>query len=412
MKRSLLLFLAPIFFLISQCDFNGKTETIIDYPAPIEISEKTRSIISNGNDFGIQLFVENAKMEQKNAMLSPMSAHIMLTMLLNGTNGETKSEMQEVLGFDSDFTLQEINSSYVDLVSQLIEADPKVTLAIANAVFYRNGLDVNSTFIETISKTFDSKIDALDFSHPSAVKTINDWAAENTNNKIPKVLDSINPEHVMFLMNALYFKGNWSEQFDSNNTSDGIFHLTDGSEIEVPTMRGKINIHVSQFDEFLAFEMPYGRKNFSMVVLLPKNDLANLYEVLTPDVWKIVTNQLDDQTEWQSVPVEFPKFNFEYEKQLNEILQNMGMLKAFSPLEADLTGISESADLYLGFVKQNTFVEVNEEGTEAAAVTVGGIEATSAPTNSVVVNKPFVFAIRERTTNSLLFIGTVVNPKD
>jgi serpin B len=217
----------------------------------------------------------------------------------------------------------------------------------------------------------------------------------------------------MFLMNALYFKGSWTQQFDENGTIEGPFYLDDGTEISTPMMHGDIPVKSTAGDGYFAFEMFYGRQNFSMVVIVPETNLEDFLQNMESETWETVTSELDSQIDPWEVPVVFPRFTFEYEKKLNEMLQSLGMTDAFNGALANLSGISD-ASLVVSFVKQNTFVEVNEDGTEAAAVTTIGIELTSAgddPPIPIVVNKPFIFAIREQTTNSLLFIGKVVNPQ-
>jgi serpin B len=214
----------------------------------------------------------------------------------------------------------------------------------------------------------------------------------------------------MFLMNALYFKGDWTKQFDKSKTTNKPFHLNNGNTIQVSTMHhDKLSAMYYEGQDFTALELPYGRRNFSMIIMLPANGLSSFYDNFTPGVWKEMTTALGNIDEWSDFVVSLPKFSFEYETLLNDQLKALGMLDAFDPNLADLSGISD-ANIYVDFVKQNAFVDVNEEGTEAAAVTTIGIVETSMPP-MFVVDKPFAFAIRERTTNTLLFIGSVVDPR-
>jgi len=212
-------------------------------------------------------------------------------------------------------------------------------------------------------------------------------------------------------MNALYFKGDWSYQFDKDLTSDRPFYTDGSNSVNVSTMKGDIGSKVANGDGYRAIEMPYGQTNFTMVVIVPAGSLPDFTASLDAAKWNTITSAFDGQEEYGELTVYMPKFKFSYEKYLNDQLQSMGMLDAFDPYLADLSGISD-ASIFVSFVKQNTFVEVDEKGTEAAAVTTIGIELTSMPPQKqvFVIDKPFVFAIRERTTNSLLFIGQVVNP--
>lgn len=387
-------------------------EKDISKPAPIEpvtiqLTEKAAEIINYSNGFGINLFAAVSEVDSdQNLMLSPLSASVALSMLLNGCDGDTYIQIRDMLGFEN-LTLAEINSAYQSLGKQLLAVDPEVKLGLANAVWYRLGFNVYPSYLDTMHNAFDAHVEGLDFSQPSALETMNGWASDNTNGKIEKVLDEISPDAVMFLMNALYYKGTWTWQFDPAQTHQAAFILEDGAEILVPMMYGDIPAITYYSDNFAALELFYGRTNFSMIFVLPGSPLSEFIADLDLAVWNDITNGLDNQTEPQNMDIYIPKFSFEYEKMLNDQLQNLGMTDAFVPGEADLSGISGD-EIFVSFVKQNTFVEVNEEGTEAAAVTTIGIDLTSA--NQFVLNKSFIFAIRERTTNTVLFIGKLMNP--
>lgn len=260
-----------------------------------------------------------------------------------------------------------------------------------------------------MDSSFESEIAALDFSQPSALETINGWASDKTNGKIPKVLDAIDPSAVMFLMNALYFKGTWTYQFDPGQTASVPFYLKNGSVVNVDMMRSLFTgIKIVYDTSAIVIELPYGRQNFSMVIILPDNSLQEYLPGFDNTDWSNFTAGLDAITEPGEAEIILPKFKFDYEKYLNDQLKSLGMLDAFDCYLADLSGISD-ADICVDFVKQNTYVDVNEEGTEAAAVTTIGIKEVSMPPE-FKVDKPFIFAIRERMTNTLLFIGKVEDP--
>ena len=400
-----LLFFVSIFFGCEKTNPDPSEQE----PTTIELMPKAGEVIGYTNDFGIRLFAAVAQDEpSKNIMISPLSVGAALTMLLNGCDGNTYSQIKEMLGY-GDLTPEEINVAYQSLTEQLLAADTKVQLALANAVWYRNGFVVKPSFVETMQTDFDARTEGLDFGSPSALETINGWAADNTNGRIEQVLDQISPEAVMFLMNALYFKGDWTWQFDPELTSYGPFYLQDGTTVTVPMMQGKINAKTYMGEGFAALELFYGRKNYSMVIILPDDGLDSWMENLQPADWSSVTSGLDQEAYLHEVMVKLPKFSFEYEKKLNEQLQALGMADAFIPGIADLSPISDAA-LFVNFVKQNTFIKVNEEGTEAAVVTTIGVELTSVGEDQFDVDRPFLFAIRERTTNTLMFIGKVENP--
>lgn len=381
-------------------------------PKEIVLTAKSAQVISNSNAFGIDLFTRTAAAESQNLMLSPLSASTALTMLLNGCGGNTYTQLKSTLNYPEDMTIEEVNEAYKSLVSQLLIADSKVKLALANAIFYRNGFAVKSPFLNTMSTNFDAHIQALDFTAPSALSDINGWASDNTFGKVPKVLNQIDANAAMFLMNALYFKGDWSYQFDKDLTALRPFYLDNGSSVNVSTMTGELGARVAYGNSYRAIELPYGRTNFTMVIVVPENTLANFYQSFSGSVWNSITTALDANTSFGKVDVFMPRFKFSYEKVLNDQLKSMGMVDAFDEVLADLSGIAD-ASIFVSFVKQNTFVEVNEEGTEAAAVTTIGVNFTSVPLDPppFVIDKPFVFAIRERTTNTLMFIGQVTDPR-
>jgi serpin B len=412
MKNPVLMALCLMTFAgLSSCskDNNGQEPDLT--PKTIELTAKSADVIAYGNEFGIELFTKVAGDENKNLMLSPLSASAALTMLLNGCAGDTYDQLRETLKYPEEMTISEINEVYRTLVSQLLDVDPKVKLALANAIFYREGFSVKNPFLSTMDTDFNAEIAGLDFALPSSLATINKWASDNTNGKIPKVLNEISGDAVMFIMNALYFKGDWSYQFDKDLTSDRAFYTNGSGSVDVSTMKGDVGSRIAYGTGYRAIEMPYGQTNFTMVVIVPEGTLPEFNATFDAEKWNTITSAFDDQEEFGELTVYMPKFKFSYEKYLNYQLQSMGMLDAFNPGLANLSGIAD-ASIYVSFVKQNTFVEVDEKGTEAAAVTTIGIELTSLPPQPQVfaIDKPFVFAIRERTTNTLLFIGQVVNP--
>jgi serpin B len=411
MKKSAIALLSLFIIGYSSCTKDSPDQEPDLTPKSIVLNANAPEVITNGNEFGVELFTKVALEENKNLMLSPLSASTALTMLLNGCDGNTFNQLKNTLKYPDDMSISEVNEVYKSLVTQLLKVDPKVKLALANAIFYRESFSVKAPFLNTMSSDFEAQTEGLDFALPSALTTINKWASDNTNGKIPKVLDEISPDAVMFLMNALYFKGDWSYQFDKALTSDKPFFTTGGNSINVSTMYGEVGSKVTAGDNYKAVELPYGCTNFTMVIIVPDETLASFNTSFTAERWSAITSTFDAQQEYGEMIVSMPKFKFSYEKVLNDQLQSMGMIDAFNSSLANLSGISD-ASIFVSFVKQNTFVEVDEKGTEAAAVTTIGIEVTSEPPTpkQFIIDKPFIFAIRERTTNALLFIGQIVNP--
>ncbi|NLO51117.1 MAG: serpin family protein [Bacteroidales bacterium] len=408
MKAFQTLLFVTFLMLMSGCA-KDKPKPQPDPATTIHLTEKGAAVIGKSNDFGIQLFQKVAVAEPDNLMLSPLSASVALTMLMNGAEEETYNQINTMLGYDG-MTAAEVNEAYRSLVTQLLAADASVQLSLANAVWYRNSFVAKAAFLQTMQEDFDAQVQGLDFGSPAALTTINGWASDNTNGKIDKVLNEISSDAVMFLMNALYFKGSWSQKFDKNQTNEAAFHYHDGSTGYIPTMHGQVPARLVASPAYQAIEIYYGRKNFSMIILLPDADIDALTESLTPALWNDLTQQLDAGYE-RDVDLSMPQFSFDYEKNLNDALMALGMMDAFFPGIANLTGIADAA-LHVSFVKQNTFVDVNEDGTEAAAVTTIGIELTSAGDlpPQFIVDRPFLFFIREQTTNTLMFAGKVMAP--
>jgi serpin B len=403
MKRLIFSLFAILVLISTGCKKDDPSP--VKEPKQLELPAKANDVITCSNDFGFELFRQTALAEpEKNMMVSPLSASVALTMLLNGCDGNTYDQIRDMLGYEG-LTLEEINDTYRSLTSQLLAVDPEVELSLANAVWYHYLFTVKTPFLESMEASFDAHVESLDFHTQAALDAINGWASDNTNGKIPKVLDEISQDAVMFLMNALYFKGDWTWKFDENNTSQETFYMDNGTNKEVDMMSGKVPVRVAKIDGIRAVEMCYGRQNFSIIFLTSMNTVNETLEGMDAAFWEEVTSELDN-TPAAETEIVLPKFTFDYEKELNDQLEALGMTDAFNPYLADLSGISD-ADIYVSFVKQNTFINLDEQGTEAAAVTTIGIEYTALP-EQVVINKSFIFAIRERTTNTLLFAGKLM----
>ncbi|MGC8866182.1 MAG: serpin family protein [Bacteroidales bacterium] len=396
--------LSGVLFLITSMFWACSKEEI--KPTKINLPEKAGVVINAGNEFSIRLFKETALSENGNMMISPYSASAALTMLLNGCKENTLEQISQILGFQN-LTQTQINEVYNQLTTQLLAADPEIKLAIANAAFYHQQFSVKPPFINTLKNDFGANVQALDFRSQEALRTINQWASDHTFEKIPKVLDEISPDAVMFILNALYFKGQWTYKFDKDKTAPGLFTLENGSPKEVLFMHGEFPVKTLAGENYRALEMSYGRGNFVMDIIIPENSMTAFLQSFSPEVWNEVSTGFDEIQAAQNM-VMVPRFSFSYEKILNDPLQALGMVDAFNPALANLSGISDE-NIFVSFVKQNTFIDVNEEGTEAAAVTTIGIELTSVP-DFFAVDRPFIFAIREQTTNTLLFMGRVMEP--
>jgi serine protease inhibitor len=379
---------------------------------PRQLTTIESEMIAATNSFGTNLLKEvNKSFLGKNIFLSPLSASMALGMAMNGAEGTTFEEMRSSLGFGPR-NYQELNSSYKSLIALLRELDPRVEFKIANAVYYDladMGAAVEPTFLNESREYFDAEVKGLDFRRAEAVDTVNDWASRNTNGKIPRVLDTIEAQIVMLLMNAIYFKGDWRAAFKTTQTVDDVFHAP-GGDITVRMMNRKGGFRQGRLANATVAELPYGGDAFVMTILLPDEgvNLDTFIAGLGAGTWSGAVNELRDS----EVDLALPKFKLAWEDMLNDELKALGMRQAFVPDGAQFTRISRSMGehLYIDFVKQKAFVDVNEVGTEAAAVTVVGIGVTSAPM-PVRIDRPFVFAIRERLSGTVLFLGKIVRPE-
>jgi serpin B len=268
---------------------------------------------------------------------------------------------------------------------------------------------VEQDFIETNQTYYSADVDLLDFSDESSVNTINNWVSEKTHEKITEIISFIPPDAVMYLINAIYFKGIWKYEFDEEDTETANFYLSDKGTVEVEMMKQQENFNYFSNDLMQAIELPYNDSSYSMIILLPEDNIDNVINSLDIESW----DQLISGFSVKDIVIRLPKFQFEYKNILNDELTDMGMGIAFSG-SADFSKINPTFPLFISRIIHKTFVEVNEEGTEAAAVTAVEISFTCANCGSekiyFTVNKPFLFVIKENTSNSIVFIGKVMDP--
>ena len=388
-------------------------DNIVPPNKTIELDEKSAQLVEADNAFGLELFQRTREnSDEENMMISPLSVSVALAMAYNGADEATKTEMENTLKLNG-LTPEQINNSYKMLIDALQSVDDDVIFEIANAIYYANGFNVKQDFLNTNRDYYDAEVENLDFGSPSAVATINGWVAEKTHDKITKIIESLSPYDRMVLLNAIYFYGSWTKEFDEDGTKMRNFSKLDGTTKEVPMMSKEDKLEYTANDLFSAVKLPYGTGQYNMVVFLPSegknsNDVIN---ELSADKLK---NWNEDFTTEEHVVVTMPRFKFEFESRLNDILKQMGMEKAFILNEADFSKITDE-DLFISAVIHKSYIDVNETGTEAAAVTAIVFATTSVGPGMekihFTVDKPFVFAITEKDTGAILFIGEVRNPE-
>jgi serpin B len=355
----------------------------------------------------------------ENVLVSPTSVAIALAMAQNGAAGETRTAIADTLRIH-DADLDTINAFYASLLSQvevsqtegLQDEEGDVQLAIANSLWAREDVTFKPSFLNPVEDAFNADITPLDFTRPDARDTINQWVSDQTRGRIPQIINAINPEDVMFLINAVYFKGSWTMEFDPEQTSDRPFTLLDGSDIQHPRMTQTDRFRYLETDDVQAIQLPYGDdRRFSMVIWLPAPSLpwSDFLATLTADQWKSQQSQFMSRQGTSQLP----RFTMEDSMVLNDVLRSMGMAIAFDPDRADFSNLSDTRTV-ITQVNHRTFMEVNEEGTEAAASTSVGFSTTSIemPVEpfAMIVDRPFALGLYDTETNVFLFLGTIVDP--
>jgi serpin B len=373
---------------------------------PRALSAGEQKIIAANNDFSFSLFRRlGAAQSDSNVFVSPLSASMALGMAMTGASGTTFDEMRATLGFGA-ASESEIDQGYKSLIALLRGLDPAVDFRIANSIWTREGFPVTPSFLDAGRTWFDAQAASLDFASPTAVKSINDWVSTATAGKIPTILDRIGSDEVMFLVNAIYFKGSWRAKFDPALTVDAPFHGIAGDQ-PMKLMRREGTIRYLQTPAFAAVDLAYGNSAYSMSVVLPTvgQSVDAVLASMQADSWSAWAAQFHDA----EVDLQLPRLALTWERMLIPDLQALGMRAAFQDGGADFSRLSPlGSQLFISTVKQKTYVNVNEEGTEAAAATNVGISVTSAPVRTQFrVDRPYVFVIRERLSGTVLFLGAI-----
>jgi serpin B len=397
---------------MTSCE-KSKESTPPGDPVPIELSLKQKEVVSSANEFAFDLFVPiiTEKKGAENIMISPFSITSALSMTLNGAAGETFNAMKSGLRYDGQ-TIEEINDAYLKLMKDMVPVDPRVIMEIANSVWVEKKFTPKQEFISALVKWYLAEVKGIDVTDPGAVKMINNWIEDKTHDKIQDMISSLPDNLAMLLVNAVYFKGKWRHQFDKGDTHDLPFYVSPDAPAQVPMMYQKEKFAVAGTETATLVELPYGQGNYSMVVMLPDEgvSLQEAVMTLTPANWAEWMENLSYGT--TEAELYMPRFKYEYKRNLNDDLASLGMGIAFDPDNADFSNISD-LQLYITDVLHQTFIETNEEGTEAAAATVVIIGTTSMPPQTTVINvdRPFLYFIRETTTGTIVFMGQVVDPR-
>ena len=368
-------------------------------PKTITLTDAERELVKANNNFALRLFRE-ARTEE-NAILSPLSITYALGMLNNGATGRTQQEINEVLGF-GEAGADAINAFCRKMLTEAPRLDD-TKVAIGNTIFVNEGMGyrLQDAFVQTVNTYYDAQPQARNFTDGKTMDVINQWASDHTNGMIKQILDaeSFDPMAVSYLLNAIYFKGDWTNEFDPESTTEEPFNGGDA----VPMMNRLFydDIGYAENDLYQAVNLPYGLGAYSMSIFLPKEGktVADIVEKMTDEDWKNFSGNY-------SVAVKLPRFETQTDQDLKEIMSNLGMPTAFIPTYADFPYFCNE-QVYISLMKQVAKIKVNEQGSEAAAVTIIGEKATSCKPNYAAFHatRPFLYLITEQSTGVVFFIG-------
>lgn len=406
--KAAIAFLFTILLTFSSCK-KEPVQTFPSDPQQIDLTPNQVSLISSENSFALDIFknvIANSD-ESDNIIISPLSISEALSMTLNGANGATRDSMLAALRMNG-LTPEIINSSYKNLSASLLNVDKRVLISVANSVWTEKNFVVKKPFTDILTQSYDAESKSFDIKDPQAPGMVNNWIESKTNGLIKNMLDGLDPNTVMLLINAIYFKGKWNSQFDKENTVKESFYKPGGVTSQVPMMKQTSDYKIFNGEGFTIAELPYGQGNFVMDVILPTGN--NRIKDIIPLINDNSLNGWLDHLGERKTELTFPKFKYGYKKELASILSDMGMGIAFSSA-ANFSNIADIA-LQISFVLHQAFIETNEEGTEAAAATIVGIVTTAEPIGPFVlkIDHSFLYIIRETTTNSILFMGRVADP--
>lgn len=379
-----------------------------DSPPPVKWSEEMQTVADGHNHFALDLYTKLREKEKGNIFFSPYSIHTALAMTTTGAKGNTRGEMVKVLHLPADKML-----ASGDIGRYYAHPRKVFELSVANALWGAKGFPWRAEWVKEQNERFGAGLNEADFAtNPDGERQrINKWVEEQTRDKIKELLQQgqITKNTTMVLTNAIYFKGNWATQFKKENTKKSPFKCDDGTKVEVPMMSASLKCRVGGADDGVSMvELPYQGDELAMVVVLPKEGekLAEFEKKLTP---KLVTKWFGGLRDRNELPVAIPKFKIETRYELPDHLKTLGMTEAFDPDKADFTGMASERPGYISEVTHKAFVDVNEEGTEAAAATAVGITLTSAP-RPFRADRPFLFFIRDAKHGTILFMGRVEKP--
>lgn len=366
-----------------------------------------KALVDSNTGFALKIFKELSKEDRNiNIFISPISISIAAAMAYSGARNQTKEEMAQALEF-TDFTSEKLNESFKNLLLSMSDIDDMVELYVGNSIWYRKDFNVEKDFIDLTNNYYDASVYKVDFTGQDTAGRINNWVSEATKGKISKIADQDSlKDAVMYLINAIYFKGQWKDKFKEENTIEDTFYLSDNSTKEIMMMYNNEKYKYYKGEDFQMLRMPYGRDKAAMYVLLPDENVGidEFIDGLSPD---LLSKSITGASSFE-VDLKFPKFKVEYgTKSLIEPFKKLGMINSFTD-KADFSGIAPQ--MFISQIDHKAIIEVNEEGTVAAAATSFGMGATAARPIEFIVNRPFILMIIDDRTGNILFLGKITEP--
>ena len=402
----------------------GEAKTVVNMLSeakPIQLTQEQKRFANSNNGFTLNFLktVNDVDKSGKSFIFSPLSITYVLGMVNDAAVGETERELEQTLGF-REGSIQAVNEYCKNLIDNLPKVDPKVTLNIANAIFVNKNFTLKEQFQQDMKTYYDAKAEALDFKAPETLDHINGWCKEKTNDMIPAILDEVDPMIVTYLLNAIYFKADWASKFDQKNTREETFS-TESSSTQLPMMHQNVLILYAKNDIFSSVSIPYGNGEWDMIVMLPEegkttDDIITNLATYGLSMYGFCST-MGDQFRSHEVDLKLPRYETESDtdeigdERLIGLLRKMGINRAFNGGQAEIPNMCNAA-VYIDMMRQKAKIKVNEEGSEAAAVTVAGVTFSSAgggtyeyPKATFHANRPFVYCIRENSSGIILFVG-------
>ena len=405
MKHLALLFaFATIIVGSISCEKIGD-EDLQDNPyKKLSLTTRSSDFASKGNAFAFNYIDRVNDAVEGDFFISPLSMQFLLGMVLNGAREQTADEICSVLGYGKG-EIDAVNDYCLSMLKQLPDLDKRTKLTIANAIFVNKNYSLLNSYKTDVGKFYEAEVENLDFSkNSSSTKAINKWCSDHTKGLVPEIIDSVDPRIFAYLLNAMYFKSQWKEKFPKENTSKETFTDERGVKTTVQMMKNEKSFAYQDNDVIRAVCLPYGNGAYSMMVILPAEGktLSDVTNYLDMETWEDFQRKMVKC----SVDLKLPKFETKFEINLNDILSAMGMPSAFDPMKADFKAMSDAA-MCLSVVKQKAAIKVDEEGTEAAVVSMTGMAMAAFPGDHIVfhADRPFLYLITESSTGAILFAG-------